>query len=312
MKPNTHKPFPLAFFEGHVVPVSQAQVSVMSKGLQYGMAWFGGIRGYMSDDKKAINLFRLEDHIKRFEQSGRILNVTLPYSQSQIKDIVVDLVKKNQPDTDIYIRPFAYANSTELSPNFIHNPEFAFALYMLPLGDYLPTDTGNSVCVSSWRRPSDNAIPVRAKLSGAYINSALAKQDAVKNGFTEAIELNEAGEVTEGTAMNIFIARNGTLITPPVSSDVLEGITRASVIEIAQNINIPVLERPVDRSELYIADEAFFCGTGAQIAWISHIDHRTIGEGTMGPITNTVKKVFFEAARGKIELYKKWLTQVAI
>lgn len=310
MSSNLNSPFPFAHFERKTVNIEDAKVSIMSKSMQYGMAWFGGVRGYMSDDMKTINIFRLDDHIQRFLNSAKILGVSIGYSAEELRNIFIELTKKNQPKTDTYYRPYAYADSVELSPNFLENKEFAFALYMIPLGDYLPTDQGNSVCVSSWRRVSDNAIPARAKISGAYVNSALAKQEAVLNGFADAIELSETGEVTEGSAMNIFIVRNGVLITPSTSSDVLEGITRRTVFEIANDLGVPVSERVIDRSELYIADEVFFSGTGAQIAWVSHIDRRRIGAGTIGPITKQIHDIFFSVVRGKNTKYDQWLTKV--
>lgn len=310
MSPNLNTPFPFAHFEKGTVKIADAKVSIMTKSMQYGMAWFGGVRGYMSEDMTTINIFRLDDHIQRFLNSAKILGVSVGYSAEELRKIFIDLTKKNQPKTDTYYRPYAYADSIELSPNFLHNKEFAFALYMIPLGDYLPTDQGNSVCVSSWRRVSDNAIPSRAKISGAYVNSALAKQEAVLNGFADAIELSETGEVTEGSAMNIFIVRDGVIITPAASSDILEGITRRTVFEFAKDLGISVKERMVDRSELYVADEVFFSGTGAQIAWVSHIDHRRIGTGTIGPITKQIHDVFFSVVRGKNKTYEKWLTKV--
>ena len=310
MKTNDNVPFPFAHFENKTVRIEEAKVSVMTKSMQYGMAWFGGVRGYMSDDGQTINIFRLDEHIHRFLSSAKVLGVSVRYTAEELKKIFIELTKKNRPKTDTYYRPYAYADSVDLSPNFLQNPEFAFALYMIPLGDYLPTDQGNSVCISSWRRVSDNAIPSRAKISGAYVNSALAKQEAVKNGFSEAIELSENGEVTEGSAMNVFIVRNGLLITPSASSDILEGITRRTVFEIAKDLGIQTKERTVDRSELYISDEVFFSGTGAQIAWVSHIDHRRIGTGTIGPVTKQIRDVFFATVRGNNKEYKKWLTQV--
>jgi len=309
---NTAKPFPYAFFEGVIVPTEDAKISVMAKVVQYGMGWFGGVRAYVSDDKKSISIFRLDDHIKRFLNSAKVLGVQIPYDAVQLKDIFMDLTKKNAPQSDTYYRPFAYADSTELSPNFIQNGTFAFSVYMIPLGDYIDTSKGNSVCVSSWRRVSDNAIPSRAKAAGSYVNSALAKQEAVNNGFVEAIELSDSGEVTEGTAMNLFIVRDGVLITPSASSDILEGITRRTVMQIASDMGIPTIERSVDRTELYVADEAFFSGTGAQIAWIDAIDHRTVGTGKIGPITDKIKKKFFEIVRGKDTKYASWLTQITL
>lgn len=312
MKSSNTIPFPYAYFEKRMVKIEDAKISIMMKSVQYGMGWFGGVRGYMSDDMGTLYIFRLDDHIHRFLNSGKILGVSIQYSAEELKKIFIDLTKKNKPKTDVYYRPYAYTDGTDLTPNFARDPDFAFAMYMIPLGDYIPTDQGNSVCVSSWRRVSDNAIPSRAKISGAYVNSALAKQEAVKNGFVEAIELGENGEVTEGSAMNIFIVRNGMLITPSTNSDILEGITRRTIFEIAKDLGIQTKERSVDRSELYVADEVFFSGTGAQVAWISHIDHRRIGNGTMGTVTRQIRDVFFAAVRGKQKAYKKWLTPVKV
>jgi branched-chain amino acid aminotransferase len=219
MSTRDSKPFPYAFFGGMQTPIEKAQISIMSKVVQYGLGWFGGVRGYISTDKKSINIFRLEDHIKRFLNSSKVLGVQIKYDAEQLKKNLLDLININRPQTDTYFRPFAYADSTELSPNFAQNSTFDFALYMVPLGDYIDTTKGNSVCVSSWRRVSDNAIPSRAKLAGSYVNSALAKQEAIKNGFVESIMLSETGEVTEGSAMNLFIVRDGKLITPSSTSD---------------------------------------------------------------------------------------------
>jgi branched-chain amino acid aminotransferase len=180
---------------------------------------------------------------------------------------------------------------------------------MIALGDYLPTDKGLSVLVSSWRRVSDNAIPSRAKISGAYVNSSLAKNEATKRGYDEAIFLSEDGHVAEGSAMNLFIIRNGILITPSASENILEGITRRTMVKMAEDLGVPVMERAIDRTELYVADEAFFCGTGAQVAWISHIDDRQIGNGTRGPITAKLQDLFFQTVRGNNNKYEQWCTR---
>ncbi len=312
MSAHSTKPFPYAFFGAMQTPIEKAQISIMSKVVQYGLGWFGGVRGYISTDKKTINMFRLEDHIKRFINSSKVLGVQIRYDAVQLKKIFLDLINSNQPQTDTYFRPFAYADSTELSPNFAQNSTFDFALYMVPLGDYIDTTKGNSVCVSSWRRVSDNAIPSRAKLAGSYVNSALAKQEAINNGFVDSIMLSETGKVTEGSAMNIFIVRDGKLITPCTTSDILEGITRNSVIQMARDMKIEVVERPIDRTELYVADEAFFSGTGAQVAWISEIDHRILSTGNIGPVTEKIQKKFFQVVRGEDPQYSSWLTRIRI
>jgi branched-chain amino acid aminotransferase len=299
---------PYAYFEGKIVKTEEAKVSIMTNALQYGTSIFSGMRAYYNEKQNYLSLFRIDDHIKRFLQSLQIIGVSLAYNEKEIKKITLNLLQKNSPKTDTYIRPFAYASSLNLSPNLERDHQFEFAEYMIPLGDYIPTDKGVTVMVSSWRRMSDNAIPSRAKASGAYINSALAKKEAMQNGYDEAIFLTEQGSVAEGSAMNIFIVRDGVLITPQKTDDVLEGIVRRSVIEIAKNFDIPVEERTIDRSELYIADEAFFSGTGAQVAWISEIDKRQIGTGKRGKITSKLQNIFFRIVKGEEESYKNWCT----
>lgn len=302
--------FPYAFFEGKIVKTEDAKVSIMTNALQYGTGVFGGIRGYYNNEKVFLSIFRIEDHYTRFLNSLKIIGVSLPYSKDQLIKITRDLVNKNNPKADTYFRPFAYAGSTNLSPNLDRDHEFAFALYMIPLGDYLPTDKGISVSVTSWRRISDNAIPSRAKISGGYINSALARHEATLNGYDEAIFLNESGHVAEGSAMNFCMVRDGVLITPPKSDDILEGITRRTIIALATDLGISVEERTIDRSELYVADEAFFCGTGAQVAWISHIDKRVIGDGKRGKIAGKLQDLFFSVVRGNEKKYENWCTKI--
>lgn len=304
--------FPHTWFRKRITPLEDAHLPVTSKALQYGLGFFGGVRGYVGESSSAIHLFRLKDHVARFLQSARILGVSVGYTAEELHDIFIQLTLKNAPTVDTYYRPYAFADSTDISPHYLGNAEFAFALYMLPLGDYISTTEGNAVCVSSWHRVRDNAIPARGKLSGAYINSALAKQEAVANGFTDAILLTGDGHVAEGTAMNLCMVRAGTLITPPVQDDVLEGITRDTVLTLARDCGIPTVERSIDRTELYVADELFFCGTGAQVAWISHVDRRRIGAGVMGPVTKHIREMFFEVVRGKQKKYAHWLTTVQI
>lgn len=303
--------FPYTFFEGKIIKTEDAKVSIMTNALQYGTGVFAGIRGYYNP-KNFINVFRIEDHFERFLQSLKIIGVTTKYSKNDLIKTTIDLIKKNKPKTDTYIRPFAYAGSTNLSPNLERDNSFDVAIYTIPLGEYLPVDKGLSAKVSSFRRVSDNAIPSRAKLSGSYINSALARQEATKLGFDEAIFLTEDGHVAEGSAENLFIVRNQTLITPAASDDVLEGITRRTVLKFAKDLNIPFEIRRIDRSELYISDEAFFCGTGVQVAWIASIDNRIIGTGKRGQITAKISDLFFSTVRGNKEKYKKWCTKIIV
>jgi branched-chain amino acid aminotransferase len=304
--------FPYTFLEGNVVKTEEAKVSIMTNALQYGTGIFGGLRGYYHKKNNYLSIFRIEDHIKRFMQSFHIIGVKLKYSEKEVKQIILDLTKKNKPETDTYYRPFGYASSTNISPNLERDSVFDFSLHMIPLGDYLPTDKGISVMVSTWRRISDNSIPSRAKISGSYINSALAKKEANMYGHEEAILLTEDGHVAEGSAMNLCIVRNGVLITPTYSNDILEGITRRTIITLAKDNGIPVEERTVDRTELYIADEAFFCGTGAQISWISQIDKRKIGTGKRGEITGRLQDLFFRVVRGEEKKYEDWCTKIAV
>ena len=304
--------FPYAFFENKFVKFEIAKVSIATNALQYGTAVFGGIRGYYNAKQKYLSIFRISDHYKRFLSSLKILGVSIKYSQKKLEEITVELVKKNKPKTDVYFRPFAYAGSLNLSPNLNRDKDFSFALYMIPLGDYLPTTKGLRVKVSSFRRITDNSIPSRAKISGAYINSALARKEADDLGFDEAIFLTEDGHVAEGSAENLFIVRDETLITSPESDDILEGITRRTVLKLAQDVGIKTQVRRIDRSELYVADEMFFCGTGVQIAWISEVDGRKVGNGKRGKITAKLQDLYFKVVKGEVEKYKSWCTIVKI
>lgn len=306
----TNTSYPLAFFEGKITKIEDAKVSIMTNALQYGTGIFGGLRGYYNKEEKFLSIFRIDDHVKRFLSSLKILGVSMNYSAQDLKEIIIDLAHKNKPTVNTYFRPFGYASSLNISPNLDRDSIFEFALYMLPLGDYLPTDHGISVAVSSWTRVSDNAIPSRGKFSGSYINSALAKKEATNNGHDEAIFLSQSGAVAEGSAMNIFIVRDGILITPSKTQAILEGITRRSILEFAKDLGIPVEEREINRTELYIADEAFFTGTGAQISWISKIDHRTVGNGEIGPITSKLRDLFFRVVHGKENKYASWCTKI--
>lgn len=303
---------PFAFFEGKIISIKNANVNIQTNALQYGTGIFGGIRAYYNQKGKFISIFRLNDHFARFVNSLKIIGTSIEFSKEQLIELTINLLKKNSPKYDIYIRPFAYAGSHNLSPNLDRDNVFEFAEYMIPLGDYLPTDKGIRVCVSSYRRISDNMIPSRAKITGGYINSALAKKEATQSGYEEAIFLNESGHVSEGSAMNIFIVRDGNLITPSISEDILEGITRKTVIQIAKDLGFNVQERVIDRSELYISDEAFFCGTGAQVSWIKEIDGRQIGTGSRGSISGKLQDMFFKIVRGDSPKYNSWNTKIKI
>lgn len=301
--------FPYAFFKGKIIPTEKAKVSIMTNALQYGNGVFGGIRGYIADDKKTVFIFRLRDHYGRFLKSLKILNKKIAYNLDELVEITLDLIRKNKPTTDSYIRPLAYASNFEISPD-LSRLEFDFCIYMIPLGEYLSVSKGLKLAISNWIRISDNVIPARGKVTGGYVNSSLAKGDACRLGFDDALMMTADGHIAEGSGANLFIIRDGVLLTSSKYSDVLEGITRKTIIELAKDLKIPVEEREIDRTEVYIADEAFLSGTGAQVAWIAEVDGRKISDGGVGPITQKIQRLFFNIVRGKEEKYKKWLTKV--
>ena len=300
-----------AFFEGNFVPFSQANISIGTHCVQYGTGAFAGIRGYLDHTGECVNIFRLPDHAQRLMNSARILRAELPYTADDVAGIIAELVERNGHKGDIYIRPFVYKPAVTLTPR-LQGIGDEFAVYMMPMGDYLSLERGQKAIVSSWFRIPDNAIPSRGKLSGAYVNSAFAKDEAEQKGGDEAIMMNTAGKIAEGSSCNLFMVRDGVLTTPPFASDILEGITRRSVLVMAQDAGIPTEVREIDRTELYLADEAFFCGTGVQIAWIESIDGRPIGAAQCGPITSALQEIFFNCVRGKSDQYASWLTRVPV
>lgn len=301
--------FPFAFFEGKIIPTELAKINIMTNALQYGNAIIGGIRGYLSSDKKKVNVFRIEDHYTRFLKSLKIVNKTIVYNHKKLIEITLELARKNNPKTDCYFRPFAYAKNYVISPD-MSKLEFDFALYSVALEEYLSLTKGLKLIISNWVRLSDNMIPARAKISGGYINSSLAKGDAAKLGFDDALMMTADGHIAEGSGANFFIVRDGVLITSPKHADILEGITRKTIMELAIDLKIPIQERMIDKSECYIADEAFLCGTGAQLSWVNEIDGRLIGDGRIGSITSKIQKLFFSIVRGNEKRYAHWLTRI--
>lgn len=299
-----------AFFQGQIVPIEQAKISVMTHALHYGTACFGGLRGYWNDDREQLFVFRVFDHFERFLNSAKLLRMELPYSVNELAEITLDLLRQEGWRQDVYIRPLAYKADAGIGVR-LHDLTDELTIFSLPFGRYIEREEGAHVTFSSWRRVDDNAIPARGKLSGAYVNSALVKTDAVLSGFDEALVLNANGHLAEGSAENVFIVRDGVAMTPPVTDNILEGITRRTVLHLlSSEMGLEVVERPIDRTEVYLADEAFFCGTGVQIVAISHVDHRPIGEGRMGPITTRLRNLYFDIVRGRIERYQRWNTPV--
>lgn len=299
----------LAYFEGKIIPVEYAKVSIQTHALQYGTSVFGGIRGYYNSEKNNVFVFRIQDHFKRLLRSAKIMQLQTNKSYEELSQIALELIRESGYKENIYLRPFIYTSALQLSPRF-HDVKTEFALYILPLNDYLDTKKGLKTVVSSWRRIDDSTIPSMSKAAGGYVNSALAKSEAVQQGMDEAIFLDAHGYVSEGSAENIFIVRDEKLITPDLDSSILEGITRRSIIELALELGMTVEKRRINRSELYIADEAFFCGTGVQVAWISEIDRRKIGDGEIGPIATKLQELFFQIVTGKSTLHTDWLSPV--
>jgi len=300
-----------AFFEGKIVPISMAKVDIRTNALQYGTAVFEGIRSYWNEKTKTNYIFRMEDHYRRFHISCRIMMLEVKYSIKELCNITLELLRKEKYTEDSYVRPFAYNSGLNIGPKLIGNKQDIF-IYSIPLGEYIEIKKPISVCISSWDRIADNAIPPRAKISGSYVNAAFQKTEALLNGYDEAIVLTGNGRhISEGSAMNVFMIRNGNLITPSVTDDILEGITRDTVIKIAKDfMDLEVIERPIDRTELYTADEVFFCGTGAQVSPIGYVDKRPVANGKMGPITKKLQDIYFKIVKNEINKYSGWCQKV--
>lgn len=308
-KGNGMEPGKDAYFEGKFVPIEEAKLSVLTHAFNYGTGLFEGIRGYYSKEEDNIFIFRLQEHVDRLVRNFKILCMEIPETSEDIAKICIELVRRSEFREDTYLRPICYKSAHSLGP-LVHNVASSFTCYAIKLGDYVDV-SGLDVAVSSWRRLSDNAIPSRAKTTGSYVNSALAASEAYQAGFDEAIFLREDGTVAEGSAMNIFMVLDGELITTPPTADVLVGITRNTVMQLAREaFNIPVIERPISRSELYVCDELFFCGTGAQVAPVSSVDRREVGGGGTGPITKKLQDLYFDVVQGKVEEYRHWCSPV--
>jgi branched-chain amino acid aminotransferase len=299
-----------AFFRGEFVPLRDANVNVMTHGFNYGTAVFEGVRAYWNADDEQLYALELLAHYQRIQASARLLMMEVRQSPEELAEITLELLRRDGLREDVYVRPIIYKSSETIGVR-LHNLDADVTIFAVPFGQYIDTEGGIRAAVSSWRRTDDNAIPARGKITGAYVNGALAKSEAQLNGFDEAIVLTADGHVSEGSAENLFIVRNGTLVTPPVTDNILEGITRRRLIEIARDeLGVPVAERSIDRTELYTADEVFLCGTGAQISPVIEIDRRTIGTGRPGQITRDVSRVYFDAVRGRLPAYRDWLTPV--
>jgi branched-chain amino acid aminotransferase len=299
-----------AYFGGQIVPVAEAKVSVMSHALNYGTAVFGGLRGYWNPDEAQLFVFRPLDHFRRLIQSASLMRMALPHSAEALTTILIDLLRADNYRENIYIRPLVYKSLEGIGVR-LHDVPDAFTMFAVPFGRYVANEEGAHVCFSAWRRVDDNAIPARGKVAGSYANSALIKSDAILAGYDEALVLNEDGHVSEASAANVFVVRDGVAITPPITSNVLEGITRRTIIQLLrEDLGVDVVERDIDRTEVYLADEVFLCGTGVQIASVTRVEHRPIGTGRMGALTIQLRDLYFDVVNGKIEKYRDWLTPV--
>ncbi len=290
--------------------MEEAKLSVSTHAFLYGTACFEGIRGYWSEEDQDILIFRLREHYERLRDSCKILRIKPAYNVDELCRITCEVVASNGDREDVYIRPIFY-KATEAIGVKLTGLADDFTVFAVPFGEYLDLSKGLRVQVSSWRHLEDNAIPMRAKVNGAYVNAALAKSEALENGYDEAVFLANDGHVSEGSAENIFLVRRGKLVTPPVTGDILEGITRATLLELAGDLGIPVVERLVDRTELYLADEVFLAGTGAQLSPVTEVDHRTVGDGEIGPVSRQLQQLYFDVVKGRMPKYRHWCTPAA-
>ena len=301
----------MALFRNRIRPYAKAKLGLLTHALNYGTGVFAGIRGYWNQKEKKLYVFRLADHVRRLHESARLLRMDLPLSEKATAAALLKLLRAEGLREDCYIRALAFY-SDEVIGVRLHGLKPVLAAVAVPFGLYIDKAEGAHCTVSSWRRPDDNVIPPRGKITGSYANSALAKSDAELAGFDEAILLNCDGHVSEGSGENIFLIRRGIAVTPSLDQSVLEGITRRSLITLLrEELGLTVEERPVERGELYLADEIFLTGTAAQITAVTRIDHRPIGSGQMGPVTKRLRSLFFNVVRGRSPKYRPWCTPVA-
>jgi branched-chain amino acid aminotransferase len=299
-----------AYFEGKIVPYTEAKVGVLTHALNYGTAAFGGLRGYWNAEHQQLYLFRPFDHYKRLLNSAKMLCMEFDYTPESLTEITIELLRQESYQQDVYIRPLVYKSSEGIGVK-LHDIDDALSIVSLPFDRYVANDTDAHVTFSSWRRIDDNVIPARGKITGAYANSAFIKTDAVRAGFDEALVLNQDGHVSEGSAENIFMVRDGWLITPPITDNVLEGITRRSVMDLAlEELDFPVIERSIDRTEVFICDELFMTGTAAQVTAITRVDFRAVGNGKMGAFTSRLRALFTQVVRGNHPGFSHWNTPV--
>jgi branched-chain amino acid aminotransferase len=299
----------VCYFEGAFVPMRDAKVSIMTHAFMYGTATFEGIRAYWSEEQGVLYGLKIREHVERIRQSCRILLMQNIPSVDELTGLIVETVRRNGFRQDAYIRPSFYKSTRAIGVR-LHDLENELYIVALPFGNYIDTESGVRVLTSSWRRNADDALPARGKIVGGYVNMAFQKSEAELNGYDEAIVLTAGGHVNEASAANVFVVRDGVALTPPVSDDLLEGVTRKAIFEILAAEKIPLEVRSIDRSELYVADEVLLCGTGVQVSPVVEVDHRPVGSGEIGPISRIVRERYFDAVRGRLPEYRHWLTPI--
>jgi branched-chain amino acid aminotransferase len=299
----------IAYFEGDWVALKDARVSIMTHAFMYGTATFEGIRGYWNAEQQTLYGLFIREHLERIRRSARILMMDSVPSVEELMSIVVETVRRNHFQEDVYIRPSFYKSTRTIGVR-LHHLENELYVLTLPFGNYIDIDHGVRVMTSSWRRNADEALPARGKIVGGYVNMAFQKSEAELNGFDEALVLTPNGHASEGSAANLFAVRDGVLLTPPVSDDILEGVTRKAMMTLANDLGIETEVRSIDRSELYVCDEVLLCGTGVQVSPVIEVDHRPVGDGVIGPITRKLSETYFAAVRGNLPEYRSWLTPI--
>lgn len=299
-----------AFFQDKIVPFEDAKVSVLTHAFNYGTGVFEGIRGYYNKEQDKIYILKIKEHYERLLNSAKILMIDVKYTADELVEKTVELSRKHDYKEDFYIRPVAYMSSEVIGVR-LHNLKSDLTIFTAPMGAYVDIDSGIKVRTTSWKRIDDSMIPARAKVCGAYVNSAFAKSDAMLDGYDEAIMLNSRGQVSEGSAENLFMLRNDVWITPGVSESILEGITRNALVTLIRDeLGMKVVERPIDRTELYVADEVFLCGTGAQVSPVIEVDKRKVGTGLVGEITRKIQTLYFDIVVGNNSKYSSWVTPI--
>ncbi len=306
----TSPPARWAYHDGAIVPYRQASFGLLTHALNYGTGLFAGLRGYWNADEQQLFVFRPEDHFRRFCDSARLLRMELGVTPADLTAGLLELLRAEGYRENCYIRPVAFYGDEMIGVR-LHGLTPVVGMTAIPFGSYLGREGGAHVAISSWTRVADNVIPARGKLAGSYVNSALAKTDAVLAGFDEALLLNEHGHVCEGSVANVFVLRNGVVATPPTTDDVLEGFTRSTVMELLRDeLGQPVVERSIDRTELYLADEVFLTGTGVEITPVTRIDHRSIGTGAVGPVAAALRETYLATTSGRLQKYRSWCRPV--